>query len=80
MSRQAEIDEMYKSVSGDEVIGQGEIKVGDRGTVTSQLRPAGRAQIAGQTIDVISVGQWVEQGHDVKVIEIHGNEIVVESV
>lgn len=76
----AEIDEMYKSVSGDEVIGQGEIKVGDRGTVTSQLRPAGRAQIAGQTIDVISIGQWVEQGHDVKVIEIHGNEIVVESV
>ena len=66
------------TVSGDEAIGGGKIKVGDTGRVLFELRPTGRAEIDGQTVDVVTPGNWVPPGQPIRVIEIHGNRIVVE--
>ena len=66
------------AVSGDEVIGRGLIRIGHVGKAVSTLRPTGRADIDGQIIDVISVGQWIETGTSVRVVEVQGNRIVVD--
>ncbi|MFW6059915.1 MAG: NfeD family protein [Phycisphaeraceae bacterium] len=66
------------SVSGDEMLGEGRIQVGDTGTVTTGLRPSGRAEIDGQIVDVVSYGQWIQPGQQVRVVEVHGNRIVVD--
>ena len=66
-------------VSGDEVIGEGRIKVGAVGQTIAELRPSGRAEIDGQIIDVISQGEWIDTGQRVRVIEVQGNRIVVEA-
>jgi membrane-bound serine protease (ClpP class) len=67
-----------RAVSGDEALGDGAIRVGDAGIVVTGLRPTGRADIAGHTVDVTSHGSWIETGRPVRVVEIHGNIIVVE--
>lgn len=67
-------------ISGSEVVGRGDMIVGAIGRVTSELRPIGRAEINGQLTDVVSFGQWIEVGREVKIVEIHGNRIVVEPV
>lgn len=67
-------------VSGDEVLGQGRLRVGDVGRVTTGLRPAGRAEFDGQIVDVVSLGQWIEPDQPVRIVEIHGNRIVVDTI
>lgn len=70
----------YEHVSGDESVGAGSIQQGMTGTVTrTGLRPGGRIEIQGQIIDVTSTGSFVEPGTRVRVTEVHGNLIVVES-
>lgn len=56
------------------------VSVGDWGKADSPLRPAGRVNFAGLSMDVISDGQFVERGQQVKVIRIQGNVIVVAPV
>ncbi|MCD6394739.1 MAG: hypothetical protein J7M40_14700 [Planctomycetes bacterium] len=53
------------------------INVGDTGEVVSPLRPAGQARFAQATVDVVTVGEFLENGTKVKIIQIHGNRIVV---
>ena len=68
-------------VAGDEAIGAGNIRVGDQGRVAvTGLRPSGRAEINGQIVDVVSVGGWIEAGRKIHVIEVHGNNIVVDEL
>ncbi|MEX0653175.1 MAG: NfeD family protein [Phycisphaeraceae bacterium] len=66
-------------VSGDEAFGEGRVRPGDTGQVTVGLRPTGRAEINGEVIDVVSFGRWIETGATVRVVEVHGNRIVVDS-
>lgn len=66
-------------VAGDEAIGEGRINVGDTGRVTTAgLRPTGTADFGGHVVDVVSVGNYIEPGRKVKVVEVHGNRIVVD--
>ena len=53
------------------------VSIGDWGKTESLLRPAGRANFAGHSIDVVSDGQFVERGQPVKVIDIQGHVVVV---
>ncbi len=53
------------------------INVGDIGEVVSPLRPAGQARFAKATVDVVTVGEFLENGTKVRIMEIHGNRIVV---
>ena len=77
-TRTAAVHDNSVNVSGSEVIGAGAVRVGATGNVVSELRPTGRAQIAGQTVDVVSIGQWIGVAAPVRVVEVHGNRIVVE--
>ncbi len=54
--------------------------MGAVGEVLNPLRPAGTIDVAGRRIDAVSDGTFVTAGARVRVIEVHGNRIVVEPV
>lgn len=54
--------------------------VGRVGAATTNLLPAGRAEIDGEPVDVITHGEFVDRGERVEVIEAHANRVVVRRV
>ena len=54
--------------------------VGKTGTTTTPLVPAGKAQIGNELVDVITDGRMLERDQLIKVVEVVGNRVVVESV
>jgi len=52
--------------------------LGLEGTTTSRLAPAGKARIGGRVHDVATLGQLVEPGEPVRVVEIRGGKVVVK--
>lgn len=62
---------------GDTQIG---VKVGDVGTVISDLRPAGRARFGDVVADVVATAEFLDAGTKVEVVEVHGNRVVVGRV
>ena len=69
---------VHLPVSGDEVIGRGNIKIGDVGQTVTSLRPGGHAVFDGNYVDVVSLGDWIDLGKSIRVVQIHGNRIVVD--
>ncbi len=51
--------------------------IGQSGRALSTLRPSGRAEIAGEPLNVMSDGEYIEAGEEVVVIEVKGNSIFV---
>ena len=51
--------------------------VGMEGTAICDLHPAGRADIKGEKVDVVSRGEYIEKGSAVYVAEVTGNQIIV---
>ena len=43
----------------------------------SFLRPAGKADIGGELLDVISEGEFIEKDAPIRVVDIRGNRILV---
>lgn len=56
------------------------ISIGDWGRSESLLRPAGRAIFAGQSFDVVSDGEFIDPGTQIRVVTIQGNRIVVSAI
>lgn len=54
--------------------------LGQQGTTTSQLHPAGFAEIAARRIDVITQGEMIDRGVAIHVVEVEGNRVVVAQV
>ncbi|QDT69932.1 hypothetical protein MalM25_28760 [Planctomycetes bacterium MalM25] len=54
--------------------------VGKRGVATTDLLPAGRAEIDGEPVDVLSQGEPIERGDAIEVLEAHANRVVVRRV
>ncbi len=54
--------------------------VGRVGLARTELRPSGSAQIGDRRYNVVSVGDFIAQGAQVRVTEVRGNRIVVEEV
>jgi membrane-bound serine protease (ClpP class) len=52
-------------------------RLGQRGTAASPLRPAGLADLAGERVDVVSDGEFIDAGAPLEVIRADGNRIVV---
>jgi membrane-bound serine protease (ClpP class) len=50
------------------------------GIAFTTLRPAGRAQINGKLVDVVSEGDFIDPGQQIEVIEVSGNRVVVRVV
>ncbi len=51
--------------------------IGKGGRALSTLRPSGRAEIAGEPLNVMSDGEYIEAGEEVVVIDVKGNSIFV---
>lgn len=54
------------------------VKVGELGTASTTLRPAGKATFAGESVDVMSDGTFIEAGINVRITAIEGAKVVVE--
>jgi len=54
-----------------------EIAVGAMGKALSDLRPAGRALLAGREVDVVSDGSYIEEGEAIRVVQAFPSRIVV---
>jgi membrane-bound serine protease (ClpP class) len=52
--------------------------LGAVGNSLTALRPAGMAKIAGQRVDVVSEGEFIEAGQAVEVVREEGNRVVVK--
>jgi membrane-bound serine protease (ClpP class) len=54
--------------------------LGKEGVAEMNLHPAGRALFGSDRINVITRGEFIEKGSNVRVIEAHGSRIVVEKI
>ena len=54
--------------------------IGKQGMTLTMLRPVGKAQFGDTILDVVSEGELIEKGKQVKVIKVEGNRIVVSEV
>ena len=54
--------------------------VGQQGTATTNLMPAGKADFDGQLIDVIAEGLPIDRGQQVVVVKARGNRVLVRGV
>ena len=66
--------------SGEPEPGAAPVAVGATGTTRTALRPAGKAELAGRMVDVVSEGGFVEPGTAVKVVKVEGATVVVSTV
>jgi membrane-bound serine protease (ClpP class) len=52
--------------------------VGKTGVALGDIRGGGRAEVDGQTLDVVTAGEWIERGEAVRVAAVRGNVVTVE--
>lgn len=52
--------------------------IGAVGEVNTALRPVGTVLIDGRRVDAVSNGIFINRGVTVRVVEVHGNRVVVE--
>ena len=52
--------------------------IGKTGATLTPLHPAGTARIDGQRLDVVTSGEFIDAGTPVKIVEAHGNRLVVQ--
>jgi membrane-bound serine protease (ClpP class) len=52
--------------------------LGKSGPALTNLRPAGMADIDGSRIDVVTAGEFVAKGTEIKIIKVEGNRVLVE--
>ena len=70
--------QVMQGVSGDESYGEGRLAMQAEGLAQTRLGPTGQATFGNQVVDVVTRGEWINAGDRVRVIELHGNRIVVE--
>ena len=54
--------------------------VGRQGVTTTRLVPSGKARFGDELVDVIASGELIEKNTAVRVVEVHGNRVMVEPV
>jgi membrane-bound serine protease (ClpP class) len=63
-----------------EVVADYSYLVGQIGRATTHLRPAGRAEIGGELIDVVAEGEPIDRGAAVQVVFAKANRVLVRPV
>jgi membrane-bound serine protease (ClpP class) len=53
--------------------------LGKTGKALTLLRPAGRAEIEGVVLDVVTEGEFIDRGKSIRVKQVDGNRVVVEA-
>ncbi|MBN1806738.1 MAG: hypothetical protein JW837_15930 [Sedimentisphaerales bacterium] len=56
------------------------VNTGETGEVVSKLRPTGKARFGEAIVDVVAEGDFLDKGTKVKIIDIHGNRVVVKKL
>ena len=51
---------------------------GQTGESRTPLRPSGRAQFAGKSVDVVTEGDFIDKGTAITVLRVTGHRIVVQ--
>lgn len=54
--------------------------MGEEGEALTILRPAGKARIRGEIVDVVSQGPYVDKGATIRVVEVNGNRVEIIEV
>jgi membrane-bound serine protease (ClpP class) len=54
--------------------------VGKTGIAMTVLRPAGKAQIGDEFVDVVSEGPFISAGRKIEVASVSGNRVVVREI
>ncbi len=62
------------------VLEEEESLVGMEGIAHSDLRPSGTAYFDGRKLDVVTYGDYIARQTPVRIVEVHGNRIVVEDI
>lgn len=57
-----------------------EALLGLEGVAHSDLRPSGTAYFGDRKLDVVTYGDYIPQQSPVRIVEVHGNRIVVENI
>jgi membrane protein implicated in regulation of membrane protease activity len=57
-----------------------DIIAGTEGTALSALRPSGKAEILQRTVEVRTLGAYVESGTKVRVTQVMANQVIVEPI
>jgi membrane-bound serine protease (ClpP class) len=67
------------TVHGDAAVQEARMSglLGKTGVALTTLRPAGKAKIQGQLVDVVTQGEFLEKDASIRVLHIEGNRIVV---
>ena len=74
MGLKEEVDSKVNTVD------ENKISVGSTGTTISRLAPAGKAIINGQTCEVHTVSEFIDENRTVEVIKIEGYRILVKEI
>lgn len=69
----ADLDRLERTADYDHLAGK-------TGTTSTRLRPSGKAMFGDEVVAVVSDGAAIDPGQSVRVIQVHGNRIVVEAV
>ncbi len=75
--RRISMSAVQSSGDGYAPSGTGSALLGKKGIAISDLRPAGKADIDGLRVDVVSEGGYIEKGSEVEVTEVYGARVVV---
>ncbi len=67
-------------VTKDEALDQYTSFIDQEGVTQTALRPAGKAQISGQRLDVVAESGMIDPGEAVRVVKVEGSRIVVRRV
>lgn len=74
---------MFQSLTLDSVVPEAdeeEALLGMEGIAHSDLRPSGTAYFGDRKIDVVTHGDYIHRESPVRIVEVHGNRIVVEDI
>lgn len=55
-------------------------KVGDEGLAVSRIAPSGKALINDDTVEVHSLGEFIDQGSNIKIVKLEPNKIFIKSL
>jgi membrane-bound serine protease (ClpP class) len=56
---------------------EAKVAIGESGHAVSILRPSGRAEISGSLFDVVTNGEFLEAGTNIRVLAVNGQNIIV---
>jgi membrane-bound serine protease (ClpP class) len=65
---------------GNTVLERDRALIGKQGVATTVLRPAGKAQIGDDFVDVVSEGPFISAGRKIEVLSVSGNRVVVREI